>query len=229
METIGRAICLSAVFAALSLLNIDCYAQAQKSETVKSLDAIEKELDAFKPDPELKEDVIAFTVTKQALISVREGNFGIGACLVDEKDGKTVIVGHNEMFVPYFRSDKHAEMVVLDKYEDQIRGDRPMTEGLALYSSLEPCPMCMIRSISADIRKVRYVSSDSEGAFTRHADLLPSYWKGEASARDYGELRCSPRLKEISYKLHKIALELYGDKQKYRDKQGMASAIHKNK
>lgn len=211
---VRRAIYVSVVFAALFLLGINCYAQVQKSEIIKSLDSIEKELDGFKSDPTLKEDTIALMVTKQALLSVKEGSFGIGACLVNEKNGKIIIAGHNEMFLPYFRSDKHAEMVVMDKYEDSVKGNRPKTEGLVLYSSLEPCPMCTVRLLSADIKKVRYVSPDIEGGFVQHMDLLTPYWKNQASVKDYRELQCSPRLKKISSALLDISMKLYGDRQK---------------
>jgi tRNA(Arg) A34 adenosine deaminase TadA len=45
----------------------------------------------------------------------------------------------------------------MDKYEDRIKGINPKTEGLVLYSSLEPCPMRTIRLLSANVKKVRYV------------------------------------------------------------------------
>jgi len=185
-----------------------------KEELIKSLNAIERELNEFKPNSMFKKDEIALEVTRQALISIKEGSFGIGACIIDEKNGHTVISGHNELLLPYFRSDKHAEMAVLDKYEDRIKGTNPKTEGLVLYSSLEPCPMCTIRLLSANLKKVRYVSPDIDGGFIHHMNELPPYWKNQTLDKDYKELKCSSRLKEISRILLDISLELYGDRLK---------------
>lgn len=200
----------------LFILNNSCYAEIKNSESVRLLNEIEKELNGFKPDPAFKEDAIALAVTRQALISIKEGSFGIGACLINENNGEMIVAGHNELLLPYFRSDKHAEMVILDKYEDKIRGTNPKTEGLILYSSLEPCPMCTIRLLSANIKKVRYVSPDIDGGFIRHMELLPPYWKNQTSDKDYKELACSQRLKEISHDLLNISLEIYGDRLKSR-------------
>jgi cytosine deaminase len=81
-------------------MNNSCYSETEKSELNKSLNAIEKELNEFKPNPVFKEDPIALMVVKQALISIKEGSFGIGACLINEKDGKAIVVGHNELLLP---------------------------------------------------------------------------------------------------------------------------------
>jgi anaerobic selenocysteine-containing dehydrogenase len=40
---------------------------------------------------------------------------GIGACLVREKSGEIIERGHNRQHSPYFRSDLHAEMDLLDR------------------------------------------------------------------------------------------------------------------
>jgi len=55
-----------------------------------------------------------------ALKAVDSGNFGVGCILVD-LHGNVVFQGHNEVFNPYFRSDRHAEMVVMDDFEDTHR------------------------------------------------------------------------------------------------------------
>jgi cytosine deaminase len=189
---------ISVVISVLFMINTRCYSETKKSALTGSLNIIEKELNEFKPNPAFKEDAIALTVVKQALISVKEGSFGIGACLVNEKNGEMVVVGHNELLLPYFRSDKHAEMVIMDKYENRVKGRNPNTEDLTLYSSLEPCPMCTIRLLSANIKKVRYVSADIDGGFVHHMDELPPYWKNQTFDKDYKELQCSPQLKKIA-------------------------------
>ena len=49
-----------------------------------------------------------------ALNGANSGNYGVGSIL-QNGDGSIVSWGHNEMFNPYFRSDLHAEMVVMNK------------------------------------------------------------------------------------------------------------------
>ncbi|MDL5503021.1 MAG: nucleoside deaminase, partial [Candidatus Methanoperedens sp.] len=87
-----------------------------------------------------------------ALKGVDSGNFGVGCILVDFH-GNVVVQGHNEVFNPYFRSDRHAEMVVMDEFEDTHR-DIPMIQGFTLYTSLESCPMCFVRLITSGVNKV---------------------------------------------------------------------------
>lgn len=70
-----------------------------------------------------------------ALKSVYAGNFGVGCILVDFH-GNVVVQGHREVFHPYFQSDRHAEMVVMDEFED-IQPDISKIQGLTLYTSLE--------------------------------------------------------------------------------------------
>jgi len=49
---------------------------------------------------------------------VASGNFGVG-CIIVDVYGNVIVQGHNEVFHPYFRSDRHAEMVVMREFEDK--------------------------------------------------------------------------------------------------------------
>jgi tRNA(adenine34) deaminase len=93
---------------------------------------------------------------QEALAGSRENNGGVGACLVRERTGQIVERGHNRQFAPYFRSDLHAEMDLLTRYEGRVKArgaDNPSAsrevqrqiQGLILYTSVETCPMCLTR------------------------------------------------------------------------------------
>jgi tRNA(adenine34) deaminase len=123
-----------------------------ETNALKYLDDYEKEITNFKPDPLYPDDVFIIMTINEAIAAKREGNGPIGVCLVREKDGTILETGHNRQNIPYFRSDMHAEMDMLTRYETRIKmhtivdgkpvNPRIMYQDLVLYSSLEPCFMC---------------------------------------------------------------------------------------
>lgn len=90
---------------------------------------------------------------EQALLALEAGNFGVGACLVSPS-GDVVESGRNLVFQPRFNSMAHAEMVLLNRYEEM--GGSPAS--LTLYTSLEPCVMCLARIMMARVRSVVFLA-----------------------------------------------------------------------
>ena len=174
-----------------------------------SLADIERRINNYKLNPEYKDDLYGLIVVKQALVSLKDGSGGIGACLVNEKTGEIVATGRNRQYSPYFRSDLHAEMDLLTRWEDWLRKkggkgsgfDPRDCEGLVLISSMEPCPMCLTRIINAGIKKMYYIAEDPEGGMVSRMDCLPPFWEKFAQGREYRPAVCSPELKKISEEL----------------------------
>jgi cytosine deaminase len=135
------------------------------------------------------DDAHAWLACCLAWEAVAAGNFGVGAILVDAA-GRVIVQGHNEMFHPRFRSDRHAEMVVLDRWED---GDRTPSGG-TLVTSIEPCPMCLVRLSSSAVRRVLYVAPDLTGGMVRRMDALPPYWFEAAREKSFTQANCSAGL-----------------------------------
>jgi tRNA(adenine34) deaminase len=173
------------------------------------IDEYEKEINSFKSDSDHPDDVYIIAALKEAIAGKREGNGAIGACLVDEKSGRVIETGHNRQFKPFFRSNLHAEMDMLDRYETRIKmqnningkrvNPRTMYQGLILYSTLEPCMMCLGRIINAGIPKVYFAASDDSMGFANNRQCLPPYWKEMLEKNvKYESAKCSPRLKEIA-------------------------------
>jgi len=104
--------------ALLLIFGLACVCQGEESEKMTrnngSLQEIQAAMEAF--SPQKPDDRFALITLQEALAAAREGNFGYGACLVNESTGEVVERGHNRVFYPYFRSDLHAEMDLLDKY-----------------------------------------------------------------------------------------------------------------
>ncbi len=119
-------------------------------------------------------DEAGWTSCVLALASLCCGNFGIGALIVDD-EGRVYAQGHNEICAPRFRSDAHAEMVVISDFETQWPNVRKT--GLSLYTSLEPCPMCYTRILISGLSQVFYVADDAAGGMVRRRHLMPDYWR----------------------------------------------------
>ena len=158
-----------------------------------------KYLDQYDPSASLKDEIAAVRVCRLAAMAAELGTYGVGAVLLDD-NGEVLAEGHNEVFVDDFRSDLHAEMVVLTKFE--IEHQRPDELGsLTLVSSLEPCPMCMTRLIYSGIRSIRYVCEDPNGGMvTRKSSLPPKIQQISADlSQVWGLAECSRELREAAF------------------------------
>lgn len=177
------------------------------------LDGIEKDINTYVPDPRFPDDPFVLETVREALKGARERNGGIGACLVREATGEILERGRNSQYEPYFRSDLHAEMDLLDRWEERMRLTRSRdpreatyldpraAEGIVLYTSVEPCPMCLTRIINSGIKKVYYAAPDINGGMARRFDSLPPFWKGMAEGMVLEPARCSPALANIAARL----------------------------
>lgn len=205
-----RRILLCCLLAALWMSGL----AAAESVYTGTLAELEARIESFVPDPGYPDDVYGLIMARDAVTSLKEGSGGIAACLVDARTGKVVERGRNRQTTGYFRSDLHAEMDLLNRYEERVRkpvdgkgGKSPRDCGdLVLYSSLEPCPMCLTRIINAGIRRMYYVSPDRDGGMVRHMEQLPKFWREFAAGRDFGQARCSPAMQQIAADLFSYSM-----------------------
>ena len=181
------------------------------NDEAAELNKLEKAVISAVPDPRYPHDRFILVTLNEAIRAKRENSGGgVGACLVRESTGEIVARGHNRQFSPYFRSDMHAEMDLLDRYEDQLKTARipgvksfnpRKVEGLVLYSSAEPCPMCLARIINAGLNKTYYAAADPSGGMVHKIGDLPPFWRDAAAGRIYAEADCSPALKDLATRL----------------------------
>ena len=137
----------------------------------------------------------------------------VPSLLVNRK--KIVQRGHNRVFSPHFRSDMHAEMDVMTKFEEGHRDVESM-EGYTLFSSLEPCPMCLGRLITSGVRKVYYVALDQDGGMANRLAYMPYEWRGLAERQDFRLADCSPELSEIALQVFMETVEKNDDRLRRR-------------
>jgi tRNA(Arg) A34 adenosine deaminase TadA len=140
--------------------------------------------------------------TKQALYGCQSGGFGIGAILVDPK-GNIVERAYNEMR-QQARSDLHGEMNLLTKFETKrtspLYKSYQLPPGYIVYSSAEPCPMCLIRLASAGVNTY-YVFGNDDDSMSRHLERLPQFWKKICEKHPCAPAEASPELSRVAYLL----------------------------
>jgi tRNA(adenine34) deaminase len=175
-------------------------APAANGSEISALDEAGQLLNSYTSDPAYPDDAFAVTALKEALTAAREGNYGFGACLVAD-NGTVVETGHNRVFYPYFRSDLHAEMDVLNRYEDKVRSASSKADGLTMYMTLEPSPMGLSRILVSGVKKVRYIAPDPEAGVQELISSMPPVWKEMAKGLDYAQAQCSPGLRDLASKI----------------------------
>lgn len=136
---------------------------------------------------------------KQAYLALCEGNYGVGAVLVNDDD-ELICTARNQVFrrdaavpsepVSGYNSQRHAEMELLDRLENEFAHLDRRT--LTLYVSLEPCLMCSGRILLSGIGRVRYLAADKAGGFISHLhgtfySPLPPAWKNLATGVEVEE------------------------------------------
>ena len=167
------------------------------------LTKIETFLVAFVPQTEYSDDEFAKAANLQALKSVKQGGYGIGSVLVD-KNGKIIYAAHNSQ-IQKKRSDLHAEMTLLTKFEESHKSHKYMNlyiykPGLTVFSSAEPCPMCFIRISTAGC-DTKYCTPGPEDGMVTRVSCLPPSWQEMASKQNVELGDCSPIMQKLSHLL----------------------------
>lgn len=177
------------------------------------MEEMKARIEALKPDPQYPDDTYALETIKEAYAALNAKSGGIGACLVDERTGTVIERGRNRQYTGYFRSDLHAEMDLLTRYEDREKkplasagGNPRACDGLVLYSSVEPCPMCLTRIINSGIKKMYYVAPDPEGGMVTRMQDLPPFWRRFAEDRAFAPAHCSPDMRACAAELFNYSM-----------------------
>lgn len=147
------------------------------------------------PNEKSLEETFSWIVCVLALKAANNGNIGVGAILV--KNNQIIHEACNEMLNPYFRSDAHPEMMVLNEYEANNTITAGSMKTLVMYSSLEPCPMCTTRISTTGIGVVKYVTSHPTG-MASSINRLPILWQVLCEDIKITEADCSSELKTLS-------------------------------
>ncbi len=165
---------------------------AKISPKNRDIDKFKSRLIEYEFDNAYPDDGYIWLADILALEAVNSGNFGVGCVLIDV-NGNVISQGHNEVFNPYFRSDRHGDMVVMDEFED-IHQNILNPEGFTLYTSLESCPMCLTRMITSGISRILHAAPDMEGGMVHKMKHLPKFWIDLVIGQVYSQAKCSQEL-----------------------------------
>jgi tRNA(Arg) A34 adenosine deaminase TadA len=170
---------------------------ANAGQTIGELEAL---IAAYEPNADFVHDRWANIAVSQAIQATKEGNIGVGGCIV--KDDELIFEDHNRQFVPYFRGDLHGEMVLMNLLEDSLKDDpAPDMCAYTIFTSQAPCPICLLRLITSGVGKILHVYSDFGTPDQGHVssiERLPPVWGELAKRQKIGEADCSPELKAVS-------------------------------
>ncbi len=155
----------------------------------------------YQPKEQHPDDKYCKESILQAIISFNQGGFGIGAILVDAK-GEIIFKSHNSQ-IQRHRSDLHAEMTLLSDFEESPLAKEYMNvftykEVLTVYSSTEPCPMCLTRMTVAGVNS-KYCCSGPDDGMKDRTEGLPPYWKNLSEKYPCQKAKSSMILQKIAH------------------------------
>ncbi len=109
---------------------------------------------------------------REAWISFISGSTPIGAVLCD-REGKIILSDHNRNHEDQTINKKiaHAEANLLRSLDTSVYDPKSLT----LYSTMEPCPMCMGTIVMANIKTLRYAAADTHCGMTHLVKIDPYY------------------------------------------------------
>ena len=142
---------------------------------------------------------------REALAAAEMGNYGVGAVLVDP-NGTVVEQGRNSVFFPHFRSDLHAEMVVMNAFEERYPAVDNM-RGYTLVCSLEPCPMCLARLLVAGVQTVKFLAHDELAGMVGLRSYFPTAWNRLWQRQEFVQADVSDSLRQFALDVFLLNLE----------------------
>lgn len=166
-----------------------------------SYEELEAQLAAYEKTPAgFKHDGPSIISIRQGIRAGRHGSVAVGGCLLhnDELISENMTKANS----PYHRLDLHAEMVLLNELEDRLCDNKkPEMRNYTLFTSQEPCPMCLARICFSQVGKTYYVYRDAhspEAGEKTNYERLPEGFQILGSRLVIEEADCSPILKEIA-------------------------------
>ena len=107
-------------------------------------------------------------------------NLPIGAVI--SLDGAIIAEGQNAIWFPAHSPDRHAEVQALRRVPQDL-WDR--SEEMTLYTTLEPCLMCLGAIFLHRIGRVLYGAADAYGGASQVSGHMPVYFEERAAVTEW--------------------------------------------
>jgi tRNA(Arg) A34 adenosine deaminase TadA len=149
---------------------------------------------AFNPGQDRERMVALAAFTARSMRSARPKPFG--AAIVHTRTGQVLLRALNNV-AQEFDPSSHAEVRAIRKAAKRLR--RVSLAGFTLYSTCEPCPMCMSAALWADLDRVVYGATIADANNHCNQIQIPAT---EVAARS--DMRClveGPVLRDECYAL----------------------------
>lgn len=122
---------------------------------------------------------MAYNEAKEGINHNDGGPFG---AVITDRDGKVISVGHNRVLIDKDPTS-HAEIVAIREASRKL--NTYDLSGLILYTTCEPCPMCLSAIIWANIKEVYYgCTKEDAGNIGFRDDQIYEYLKGNNKLLD---------------------------------------------
>jgi tRNA(adenine34) deaminase len=118
--------------------------------------------------------------TELALEAEGQQNLPIGAVI--SLDGEIIAEGQNAIWFPEFSPHRHAEMEALCNVPDHLW---ERTRDMTLYTTLEPCLMCMGAILLHRVGRIIFGSADDYGGAGVAIGHLPPYFEERLSETEW--------------------------------------------
>lgn len=129
--------------------------------------------------------------------AAERGEVPIGAVIIDPAE-RSVIVAHGNRVLERSDPTAHAEMIVIQAACRALGSER--LDGLDLYVTLEPCPMCAQAISFARMRRLYFGAADEKGGGVEHGPRIFSQPTCHHAPEVYGgidESRASVLLRDF--------------------------------
>jgi len=110
----------------------------------------------------------------------KRGNLPIGTVIALE--GKIIAEGQNAIWHPNFNPNRHAEIEALRDVPNHLW---EFSNDMTLYTTLEPCLMCIGAVLLHHIGRVMYGSSDNYGGASQVIGHMPTYFEEAVSRTEW--------------------------------------------
>ena len=133
----------------------------------------------------------------EAHLAAGRGEVPVGAAIVEPKGGTVLAAAGNRMRELH-DATAHAEMLTIRAVSAELGRER--LDGLDLYVTLEPCPMCAQAISLARLSRLYFGASDPKGGGVEHGPKVFSQASCHHKPEVYGgidESRCAVLLRDF--------------------------------